>query len=161
MTFKALRNRQPVPGVISKPQKGMSDMGSMKDQSQGRPSATQTGENTAHDGDRGEDTLSDHLLCVYHGFTHTISFNSWNNSQVLIISIGYIRNLDHSNIKTVLRVSLLGKAGTRTDKQSLSVFNTFVIFAGPTALLLRRSAVFWGLVPQGSRASGFTQWIVI
>lgn len=123
--------------------KGMSDRRSLKDQREGRPSATQTGDNMARAGDCGEATPFDHLPCVHHGFTRVISYNSWNNSQVQIISTGYSRNLDHSNVKTVLRVPLLGKPGTRTDKQSPSVFDTFVSFAGPTAMLLRRSAI-WG-----------------
>lgn len=108
----------------------------------------------AHAGDRGEATPFDHLPCVHHGFTHVTSLNSWNNSQVQIISTGYSRNVGHSNVKTVLRVPPLGKAGTRTDKQSPSVFDTFDSFAGPTAMLLRRSAV-WGvrIAPQSKRVN--------
>lgn len=110
-------------------------MGSTKDQSRGRPSATQPGDNTAHNGDRGKETPFDHLPCVYRGFTHTLFHFILGTT---------LRNLGHCNVKTVLRVSLLGKAGTRTDKQSRSVFDTFVIFAGPAAVLLKRSAVFGG-----------------
>lgn len=69
-------------------------------------------------------------LCLLWFYTCYFICSS-NRSQILIISTLYIRTLSHSRSKTVLRVSLLVERWTRTGKQSLLVFNTFVVFHWP------------------------------